>query len=131
MKGYHANIEEQTLNNTDFRRVIYTGAYSQLVLMSLKPNESIGMEVHGNDQFFRFETGSGLVVVDGTEYKVADGDCVVVPAGAKHNVTNTSTVDELKLYTLYSPPHHADKTIHATKAQADASKEVFDGNPTE
>lgn len=131
MKGYHVNIEQQTLDNTGFRRVLYTGQYSQLVLMSLKPNESIGLEVHGNDQFFRFESGNGLVKIDDTEYKVSDGDCVVVPAGAKHNVTNTSSADDLKLYTIYSPPHHKDKTVHATKAKANASNEEFDGNPTE
>lgn len=131
MKGYHANIEEETTANADFRRVLYTGAYTQLVLMSLKPKESIGMEVHGNDQFFRFESGQGKVVVDDNEYIVKDGDCVIVPAGAKHNVTNTSTVDDLKLYTIYSPPHHKDGTLHKTKAAADSSDEEFDGVASE
>jgi mannose-6-phosphate isomerase-like protein (cupin superfamily) len=131
MKGYHTNIEQETADNQDFRRVLYTGDYTQLVLMSLEPSQSIGLETHGNDQFFRFESGSGTVEIDGEEYSVRDGDCVIVPAGAKHNVTNASTVDALKLYTLYSPPHHMDGTVHKTKSEADASHEAFDGTATE
>lgn len=131
MKGYYINIEEETVNNSNFRKVLYTGNYTQLVLMALKPNEEIGMEVHGNDQFFRFEAGHGKVVVDGTEYEVADGHVVVVPAGAEHNVVNTSSEEDLKLYTLYSPPHHKDGTVHETKENAEANEEEFDGNTSE
>lgn len=131
MRGYYANIEQMTADNEDFRRVLYTGDYTQLVLMSLEPSQSIGLETHGNDQFFRFEAGSGIVSIDDETYSVNDGDCVIVPAGAKHNVTNTSTVDKLKLYTLYSPPHHKDGTVQGTKAQAEASSESFEGVPTE
>ena len=132
MKGYSTAIEEKTLKNSDFRRVLYTGRYSQLVLMSLKPMEEIGMETHPNiDQFFRFEEGEGKVVIDGVEHKVKDGDAVIVPAGAKHNVVNTSKKLELKLYTIYSPPEHQDKVVRHTKADAEASPEEYDGKPTE
>ncbi len=131
-KGYKDNIENLTTANTDFRRVLYTGAHSQLVLMSLKPGEDIGSEVHpDNDQFFRFEAGQGKVVIDGTEYEVADGDAVVVPAGAEHNVINASDSEELKLYTIYSPAHHKDGIVRATKADAIANEEEFDGTTTE
>ena len=100
--------------------------------MSLKPGEEIGEEVHGDgDQFFRFEKGSGKVVIDGTEYTVGDGDAVVVPAGARHNVMNTSATVDLKLYTIYSPPHHRDGVVHPTKAEAEADSEHFDGKTTE
>lgn len=129
-KGYKINIEEETINNTDFRRVLYTGAHSQLVLMSLKPGEEIGLEVHEDtDQFFRFEAGQGKVVIDQTTHEVADGDAVVVPAGAQHNVINTSDSQTLSLYTLYSPAHHKDQTVHPTKA--DETEEHFDGTTTE
>jgi mannose-6-phosphate isomerase-like protein (cupin superfamily) len=102
MKGYSTAIEKKTLKNSDFRRVLYTGRYSQLVLMNLKPMEEIGMETHnGRDQFFRFEAGEGKVVINGVEHKVKDGDAVIVPTGAKHNVVNTSKKLELKLYTIY------------------------------
>ena len=132
MKGYVSKIEQETLKNTDFRRVLYTGKYSQLVLTSLKAGEEIGEETHGNvDQFFRFEEGNGKVVIDGKEHIVEDGDAVVVPAGAKHNVINTSNKLELKLYTIYSPPEHQDKVIRHTKADAEASPEEYDGKPTE
>lgn len=132
MKGYHSNIEDLTKDNTDFRRVLYTAQHSQLVLMSLKPGEEIGEEIHDEqDQFFRFEAGSGRAIVDGSEYTVGDGDVVIVPAGAKHNVINTSDSEPLKLYTLYCPPHHADGTVHATKAEAEADDEEFDGRTTE
>lgn len=132
MKGFHANIEEETTNNSNFRKVLYTGQHSQLVLMSLKPLEDIGSEVHEeNDQFFRFEAGTGKVVIDGNEYEVADGSAIVVPAGAEHNVINTSDSDELKLYTLYSPPHHKDGTLRPTKAEAEADEPHFDGTTTE
>jgi mannose-6-phosphate isomerase-like protein (cupin superfamily) len=132
MKGYATTIEKETLKNSDFRRVLYTGKYSQLVLMNLKPMEEIGMETHSDiDQFFRFEEGEGKVIIDGIEHKVKDGDAVIVPAGAKHNVANTSKKQELKLYTIYSPPEHQDKVIRHTKADAKASPEEYDGKPTE
>lgn len=119
MTGYVSNIEELTLANTFFRQVLYTGKYCQLVLMSLKPGEDIGMEVHDTvDQFFRFEKGQGKVVMNGEENTVGDGSAVIVPAGTQHNIINTSQTDELKLYTIYSPPNHPDGTIHQTKAEA-------------
>src|SRR5882757_6986654 len=119
MKGFFKNIEQATLENTDFRRVLYTGKHAQLVLMSLAPNEEIGLEVHAdNDQFFRFESGKGEVIIDDIVYVVGDGDAVIVPAGAQHNVINRSASDRLNLYTLYSPAHHKDGTIRATKADA-------------
>lgn len=133
MKGYNDNIEKVTISNTDFRRVLYTGHHSQLVLMSLKPGEDIGAEVHDNiDQFFRFEAGSGKVMVDDNEYEVSDGSAVIVPAGARHNVTNTGTED-LKLYTIYSPAEHQDGITQATKEEAEArhANEQFDGRTTE
>jgi mannose-6-phosphate isomerase-like protein (cupin superfamily) len=132
MKGYSTAIEEETLKNTDFRRVLYTGKYSQLVLMSLQPKQEIGMEKHDTvDQFFRFEQGEGKVIIDQTEYQVKDGDAVIVPAGSNHNVINTSQNQALKLYTIYSPPEHQDKTIRHTKADAEAQPEEYDGKPTE
>lgn len=131
MKGYHTHIEEATETNTDYRRVLYTGKYSQLVLMSLQPGEEIGEEIHPeNDQFFRFEEGEGKVIIDGNEYFVHDGDAVVVPAGAKHNVINTGD-EPLKLYTIYSPPHHRYDVVRATKAEADADAPEFDGTTSE
>lgn len=129
-KGYVDNIEHETLQNGDFRRVVYTGAHSQLVLMNLKPGEDIGSEVHeGIDQFFRFEKGEGKVMIDGTEHAVRDGSAVIIPAGAQHNVVNTSTTDDLKLYTIYSPAEHKDGTVHPTKGSA--VEEHFDGITTE
>ena len=123
MDGYKGNIEELSRANTFFRHVLYTAPHSQLVLMSLLPSEEIGMEVHpDNDQFFRFESGDGKVVIEGTEYVVRDGDVAVVPAGARHNVINMSSTEPLKLYTIYSPAHHPDGTIHKTKAEAVASE---------
>ncbi len=130
MKGYIHNIEEATITNIDFRRVVYTGKHSQLVLMSLAPGEDIGSEVHEDvDQFFRFEKGEGKVVIDGAEHEVHDGSAVVIPAGAQHNVINTSGTDDLKLYTIYSPAEHKDGTVHPTKT--DAVEEHFDGVTTE
>ncbi|GMU74320.1 MAG: hypothetical protein AMXMBFR44_5170 [Candidatus Campbellbacteria bacterium] len=130
MKGYIENIEAATIANTDFRRVVYTGKHSQLVLMRLRPGEEIGSEVHeGVDQFFRFEKGEGKVVIDGAEHAVRDGSAAVVPAGAQHNVVNTSATEDLHLYTIYSPAEHKDKTVHATKAEA--VEEHFDGVTTE
>lgn len=132
MKGYHANIEELTLKNENFRQVLYTGKNTQLVLMSLLPNQDIGQEIHAeNDQFFRFESGQGLVVIDGTEYPVADGSAIVVPAGSQHNIINTSATEKLKLYTLYSPPHHKDQIVRLTKEEAEANDQEFDGLTTE
>jgi len=132
MKGFNANIEKDTLENNNFRKVLYTGKHSQLVLMSLKPQEKIGMEVHAdNDQFFRFETGQGKCVIDGNEYDVGDGSAIVVPAGAQHNVINLSSSEDLKLYTIYSPAHHKDGVVRATKAEAQANEAEFDGVATE
>jgi len=132
MKGFKSNIEKDTLSNKNFRRVLYTGRYSQLVLMSLKPGEEIGEEVHETtDQFFRFEKGEGIVSIDGVKQKVSDGDAVIVPAGARHNVTNTSKTADLKLYTIYSPPEHQDGVVRKTKAEALAKPEEFDGKTTE
>jgi len=132
LKGYCVSLESETLKNSDFRRVLYTGKHSQLVLMSLAPGEEIGMEVHSHlDQFFRFEKGKGKVIIDGNEYMVKDGSGVIVPAGAQHNVVNTSKTAALKLYTIYSPPEHIDKTVRKTKADATARPEEFDGKTTE
>jgi mannose-6-phosphate isomerase-like protein (cupin superfamily) len=131
MKGFVINLEEETKKNTDFRRVLYTAKFSQLVLMSLKPGEEIGEEVHTLDQFFRFDQGVGKVVIDGAEHEVRDGFGVIVPAGARHNVINTSDKDDLKLYTIYSPPEHQDAVVRSTKAEAEASEEHFDGKTTE
>lgn len=131
-KGFKSNIEKLTLENDNFRQVLYTGPHSQLVLMALKPNEEIGMETHlDNDQFFRFEAGQGKVIIDGTEYDVANGDAVVVPAGAEHNVINVSGSEALKLYTIYSPAHHKDGIVRATKQEAIANEAGFDGVTTE
>jgi len=132
MKGYVVNIEKETTKNTDFRRVLYTGKHSQLVLMSIKPSEEIGEETHNDvDQFFRFEQGEGKVVIDGTEHHVKDGNAVIVPAGARHNVINTSKLVDLRLYTIYSPPEHQDDVVRHTKKEAMASEEHFDGRTTE
>ena len=131
-KGYKDNIEKLTLENSAFRHVLYTAKNCQLVLMSLKPKEEIGMEVHeGNDQFFRFEKGTGKVIIDGNEYEVSDGDAVIVPQGSQHNVINTSETEPLKLYTLYYPPHHKDGIVRATKEEAEADAPEFDGVTTE
>jgi len=132
MKGFNDNIEALTLENDDFRRVLYTAPHCQLVLMSLKPNEEIGLEVHeDNDQFFRFESGQGRVVIDGNEYEVKDGSAIVVPAGAEHNVINRSGSEALRLYTIYSPAHHKDGVVRATKAEAEADSPEYDGQNSE
>ena len=131
MKGFHTNIEEDTLKNSHFRKVLYTGAHMQLVLMSLTQGEEIGLEVHkDNDQFFRFESGTGKVIIDDTTYEVSDGSAVVIPAGTKHNVINTGN-DALRMYTLYAPPHHKDGIVRNTKADAVANEEDYDGVTTE
>jgi mannose-6-phosphate isomerase-like protein (cupin superfamily) len=132
MKGFNANIEKETLENENFRHVLYTGKHSQLVLMSLKPEEEIGMEVHSNnDQFFRFEKGEGKCIIDGNEYALNDGSVIVVPAGAEHNIINISETDALKLYTIYSPAHHEDGVIRATKEDAENDSPEFNGITTE
>jgi mannose-6-phosphate isomerase-like protein (cupin superfamily) len=132
MKGYTINIEKETLENKNFRKVLYTSKHSQLVLMSLWPNEEIGMEVHpDNDQFFRFEKGQGKCIIDGNEYELKDGVAVVVPAGTQHNIINISSTEELKLYTIYSPAHHKDGIVRATKEEAEANEAGFDGITTE
>ena len=131
MKGYVTNIEKLSLENENFRRVLYTAKNSQLVVMSLKPGEDIGEEVHQLDQFIRCERGEGTAVLDGVSHPICDGFVVVVPAGTKHNIINTSSDRSLKLYTLYSPPNHRDGVIHQTKEQAEADTEHFDGKTTE
>lgn len=124
MIGYIQNIEEITRKNAYFRQVLYTGQHAQLVVMSLKPGEEIGMEVHDIvDQFLRVETGEGRVIINGEEHLVKDGDAFIVPAQAKHNVINTSSKNPLKLYSIYSPPHHKDGTVHKTKQDAQLDKE--------
>jgi mannose-6-phosphate isomerase-like protein (cupin superfamily) len=131
-KGFVTDIETETVKNTEFRRVLYTGKFSQLVLMRLLPGEEIGAEVHDDvDQFFRFEEGEGVVVIDGVEHAVKDGNAVIVPSGANHNVVNTSKTADLKLYTIYSPPEHQDKVVRKTREEAMAREEHYDGKPTE
>ena len=121
MAGYAVDIEKATLDNTYFRKVLFTGPKSQLVLMTLKPGEDIGKETHDDiDQFVRVEAGTGKAVIDGKEHALKDGSAVVIPAGSEHNVINTSSNEPLKLYTIYTPPEHPDGTVHKTKAEADA-----------
>jgi mannose-6-phosphate isomerase-like protein (cupin superfamily) len=131
MKGFVANIEQLSLDNGLFRRVLYTAKNSQLVLMSLQPNQDIGEEVHQLDQFIRVEKGQGKAVLDGVQHQLKDGFVVLVPAGARHNIINTSVSEPLKLYTLYSPPNHRDGVQHTTKEQAESDSEHFDGTTTE
>ena len=131
MKGFVDDIEDLTESNKDFRRVLYTGKHLQLVLMTLQPGEEIGEEVHDtHDQFFRIEKGKGEVWIDGVKTKVKADFAIIVPAGARHNVINTGD-KALRLYTLYGPPEHRDGIVRATKAEADASEEHFDGVLTE
>jgi len=133
MKGYVDNIEQATVANEDFRRVLYTGAHLQLVLMTLPPGCDIGEEVHEDrDQFFRIEEGEGEIRIDGVANRVADDFAVIVPAGARHNVVNTGSAP-LRLYTLYGPPEHRDGVVHATKEQAerDHDDDHWDGETTE
>ena len=130
-KGFHSNIEKDTLNNSNFRKVSYTGEHMQLVLMTLKPLEEIGMETHSTiDQFFRFESGEGKCVINGNEYSVTDGDAIIIPAGSKHNIINSGS-KPLKMYTIYTPPNHKDGIVFKTKEEASESKEKFDGKITE
>lgn len=132
MKGFCLNIEKETIVNNNFRKVLYTGKHSQLVLMSLSPKEEIGFEIHAdNDQFFRFEKGTGKCIIDETEYEVNDGFSVVVPAGARHNVINESETEDLKLYTIYSPAHHKDGIVRSTKEEAVNNESDFDGITSE
>lgn len=131
MKGYCDNIETRTVENEDFRRVLYTGGNLQLVLMTLQPGEEIGAEVHPDrDQFFRFEAGSGAVDINGVENRVEADFAVIVPAGARHNVRNTGSAP-LRMYTIYGPPEHIDGLVEATKADAEATHEEWDGKTTE
>lgn len=131
MKGYITNIEKDSLENNNFRKVLYTVRYSQLVLMSLKPNEEIGEEIHNLDQFIRIEKGMGKAILDGKETEIEDGTAIVIPAGTMHNIINTSAEEELKLYTIYSPPNHKDETIHISRDEAMRDDEHFDGKISE
>jgi mannose-6-phosphate isomerase-like protein (cupin superfamily) len=130
MKGFVQDIEGLAVKNNEFRRVLYTAKNCQLVVMSLRPKEEIGAEVHKLDQFFRVEEGSGEAVLDGVRTAIKAGFAVVVPAGAKHNIINTG-IGSLKLYTLYAPPNHRDGVVHHTRADAEADNEHFDGKTTE
>ncbi|HEY0010511.1 MAG TPA: cupin domain-containing protein [Candidatus Paceibacterota bacterium] len=130
MKGFVTDIEKDTLENNDFRRVLYTSAYMQLVVMCIPEGSEIGSEVHGQDQFIRIEAGNGKAVLDGTEHALTAGSVVVIPASTEHNIVNTGS-GALKLYTLYAPPHHKDGTVHATKEKAEQDDEEFLGDTTE
>lgn len=131
MKGYIENIEDLALSNEYFRKVLYTDTRLQLVVMSLKPLEDIGMETHELDQFIRIEAGEGKAVLDGVEHILRDGSVVIIPQGTEHNIINTSSEHPMKLYTLYVPPEHKDGTVHKTKAEAQMSEEHFDGQITQ
>ncbi len=131
MKGYVVDIEKETKKNKNFRKVLYTAKNSQLVVMSLEPGEDIGEEVHELDQFIRIEKGKGKAILDDVEHKIKDDYAIVIPAGTKHNIINTSKDEEMKLYTIYSPPEHRDGVVHKTKADAMADDEHFDGKTTE
>ena len=130
MKGFIQDIESIAVKNEEFRQVLYTAKHCQLVVMSLRPQEEIGAEVHTLDQFFRVEEGSGEAVLDGARTPIQAGFAVIVPSGAKHNIINTGSVP-LKLYTLYSPPNHRDGVVHHTREEAEADNEEFDGKTTE
>lgn len=132
MKGFKTNIDKATIENHNFRQVLYTSKHSQLVLMSLRPMEEIGTETHpDNDQFFRIEAGHGKCVIDGNEYNINAGDAIVIPAGAKHNIINTDNNAGLKMYTIYSPAHHKDGITRSTKKEAGTKEAEFDGVTTE
>ncbi len=131
MKGYVGNIEKLSLENENFRRVLYTAKNSQLVVMSILPGEDVGEEIHHLDQFIRVEAGQGKAILDGVEHAISDGFAIVVPAGTRHNILNASSNKPLQLYTVYSPPNHRDGVMHATKAAAEADKEHFDGKTSE
>jgi mannose-6-phosphate isomerase-like protein (cupin superfamily) len=130
-EGFHTDIETETTQNKDFRRVLYTGKSLQLVLMTLQPGEEIGVETHPDiDQFFRFDEGKGMAIINGNKYPLKDGDAIIVPAGAEHNIIADPKV-ALKMYTIYAPPHHQDGVVYNTKEEAENSDEEFDGNTTE
>ncbi len=132
MEGFVTNVEKATLQNTSFRKVLYTSKHSQLVLMCLKPKEEIGLETHTeNDQFFRFEQGQGKCFIDDNEYPISNGTAIVIPVGSKHNIINTSATEDLKMYTIYSPAHHKDAVVRDTKEQAEKDSPEFDGVTTE
>jgi len=132
MKGFVTEIEQATLENEEFRRVLYTAQHCQLVVMCIPAGGEIGEEVHSDgDQFLRIEEGVGIAILNGEERPLSDGTVVIVPAGVKHNIVNTSRDESLKLYTLYAPPHHKDGVVHASKEEADADEEHFDGRTTE
>lgn len=128
MKGYILNLEKETVENTDYRRVLYTAKNTQLVLMSIEPGDEIGEETHDLDQFIRIESGQGKVILDGIEHELEGDWAVIIPAGTCHNVMNTGT-GPLKLYSLYSPPEHKDQVVH--KMKANEAEEHFDGTTTE
>lgn len=131
MKGYVVNIERATLDNENFRQVLYTAKNSQLVVMSLRPGEEIGEEVHELDQFIRIEKGKGKAILDGVDHPIENDFAIVIPAGTKHNIINTDVDDSMKLYTIYSPPEHREGVVHTTKAEAMSDSEEFDGVTTE
>ncbi len=131
MRGYVANIEKETLENENFRKVLYTAPNSQLVVMAIQPGDDIGEEVHELDQFIRLEQGKGKAILNDVEYDIEDDWAVVIPAGTKHNIVNTSDDVVMKLYTIYSPPEHRDGVVHKTKEEAVADDEHFDGKTTE
>ena len=132
VKGYTTDIEKAAIENKDFRKVLYTSNHMQLVLMSLKPKEEIGEEVHDViDQFFRFESGRGICIINGNIYQIKAGDVIIVPAGARHNVINNDSTLELKMYTIYAPPNHKDGIIRATKKEAETNGVKYDGQTTE
>jgi mannose-6-phosphate isomerase-like protein (cupin superfamily) len=131
-RGFKSRIEKATLENTNFRKVLYTSEHLQLVIMSLLPGEDIGSEIHKDtDQFFRFEQGHGKCIINENEYNFENGDVVVIPAGAKHNIINVDPVTELKMYTIYTPPNHKDGIVRSTKKEAETNEEEFDGITTE
>jgi mannose-6-phosphate isomerase-like protein (cupin superfamily) len=131
VNGYIIDLEKATAENNNFRQVLYTAKNSQLVLMSLEPGQDIGEEVHELDQFIRVEKGEGKAVLNRVEHMLGDGYAVIIPAGTRHNIINTSGESQMKIYTLYSPPNHRDGVIHKTKEEADADDEHFDGVTTE
>ncbi len=130
MKGFVTDIEKETLDNENFRKVLYTASYMQLVVMSIEPGDDIGKEIHGQDQFIRVEAGSGKAILDGEEHALATDSATVIPAGTEHNIVNTGS-EPLKLYTIYATPHHEDGVVHATKADAEKDDEEFVGDTTE
>lgn len=125
MTGFVANIEDEAEKNDNFRKVLFTAPHSQLVVMSLEPGEDIGMEIHEeNDQFIRIEAGEGKAILHGEEHQIEDDWAVLIPAGTEHNIINTSEDEQMKLYTIYSPPHHPDKTVHKTKKEAENAETI-------